>query len=140
MGFGDVDLIVAGGAGDFYGFLCCNCKWPIADEAKGMKLGIGVVAGNELAAIGNDLAVALECHGQGIPASVKGATGGEGAIGGEVVVKPDYARALRGDDAPIALRHNGTAEVLALSSPDQPSRRFLSRVANDVVVIPIIDA
>src|SRR2546429_5475497 len=105
-----------------------------------MKIGIGVVTGNELAAIGNDLAVALVCHGQGIPASVKSTAGGEGAIGGEVVIKPGYARALRGEDAAIALRHKGAAEVFALSGPDQPSRRFLRRVANDVVVIPIIDA
>src|SRR5438477_118396 len=97
-----------------------------------MKIGMRVVSGNELAAIGNDLAVALECHGQGIPASVKSTAGGEGAIGGEVVVKPNDARAQRGKDAAIALRQKGSAEVLALSSPDQPSCRFLSRVANDV--------
>src|SRR5947207_11883944 len=105
-----------------------------------MKIGIGVVAGNELAAIGNDLAVALECHGQGIPASVISSARCEGAVGGEVVIKPDYPRALRGEDPAIALRHKTSAEVLALSRPDQPSRRFLSRVANDVVVIAIIDA
>src|SRR4051812_40592339 len=101
-----------------------------------MKIGTGVV-GNELAAIGNDLAVALECHGQGIPASVINSARCKGAIGGEVVVKQDYARALRGEDAAIALRQKGSAEVIALSSPDQASRRFLSRVADDVIVVAI---